>query len=164
MNQTLNELADALSKAQAEMKPALKDASNPFFKSKYATLESCWDAIRGPLTKNGLSIVQTTDLVDGRLVIRTTLLHKSGQSISGVYPIFAKDESPQSMGSGMSYARRYALSALVGLTTDDDDAEAAQPRAPQTSRATVTTQPQRPAAPSARIMIPARQTSSAPIG
>jgi len=162
MNQTLNELADALSKAQAEMKPALKDASNPFFKSKYATLESCWDAIRGPLTKNGLSIVQTTDLVDGRLVIRTTLLHKSGQSISGVYPIFAKDESPQSMGSGMSYARRYALSALVGLTTDDDDAEGAQPR-PQTTRATVTTQPPRPAAPSARTMIPARQNTSAPI-
>ena len=128
MNQNLNELAEALAKAQAEMKPAKKDANNPFFKSRYATLESCWDAIREPLTKNGLSIVQTTDLVEGRVVIRTTLLHKSGQSISGIYPVIAKDETPQSMGSGMSYARRYALSALVGLTTDDDDAEAAQPR------------------------------------
>jgi len=130
MNQSenINELALALSKAQAGITGALKDSANPFFKSKYADLASCWDACRRQLTDNGLSVIQTTDLTDGLVVVRTTLAHSSGQWIAGVLPVKAKDDGPQAQGSGITYARRYALAAMVGLAQIDDDAEAAQGR------------------------------------
>ena len=130
MNQSenINELALALSKAQASITGALKDSANPFFKSKYADLASCWDACRRQLTDNGLSVIQTTDLADGLVVVRTTLAHSSGQWIAGVLPVKAKDDGPQAQGSGITYARRYALAAIVGLAQIDDDAEAAQGR------------------------------------
>jgi len=137
MNQSenINELALALSKAQAGITGALKDSANPFFKSKYADLASCWDACRRQLTDNGLSVIQTTDLIiqttdltDGLVVVRTTLAHSSGQWIAGVLPVKAKDDGPQAQGSGITYARRYALAAIVGLAQIDDDAEAAQGR------------------------------------
>lgn len=122
-------LAKALSAAQGEMEGAKRDAENPFYKSKYADLASVWDAIRGPLTDNGLAVAQTTDLTeDGTLVVVTTLMHESGESISGRMPVKAKDDSPQAMGSGVSYARRYALAAICGVAPEDDDGEAAQGR------------------------------------
>lgn len=124
----INELAAALSKAQGEITGALKDSSNPFFKSKYADLASCWDACRKQLASNGLSVIQTTDIVDGIVVVRTTLAHASGQWISGVLPVKTKDDGPQAQGSGITYARRYALAAIVGLAQIDDDAEAAPAR------------------------------------
>jgi len=130
MNQSenINELALALSKAQSHMTGALKDSANPFFKSKYADLNSVWDACRNQLSGNGLCVIQTTDLADGLVVVRTTLAHSSGQWISGVLPVKAKDDGPQAQGSGITYARRYALAAIVGLAQIDDDAEAAQGR------------------------------------
>jgi len=128
-SENINELALALSKAQAGITGALKDSANPFFKSKYADLASCWDACRRQLTDNGLCVIQTTDLIDGLVVVRTTLAHSSGQWISGVLPVKAKDDGPQAQGSGITYARRYALAAIVGLAQIDDDAEAAQGRA-----------------------------------
>lgn len=130
MNQSdqINELAAALSKAQAEMKGAVKESSNPFFKSKYADLESVWDACRKPLTSNGLSVIQTTGLVDGQLCVVTTLAHNSGQWIRGVLPINVERPDPQKVGSAISYARRYALAALVGIYQTDDDAESAMER------------------------------------
>jgi hypothetical protein len=127
-SEQINELAAALSKAQASITGALKDSANPFFKSKYADLASCWDACRKQLTDNGLSVMQTTDIVADTVVVRTTLAHSSGQWISGILPVRAKDESPQAQGSGITYARRYALAAMVGLAQIDDDAEAAQGR------------------------------------
>lgn len=127
-SEQINELAAALSKAQASITGALKDSANPFFKSKYADLASCWDACRKQLTDNGLSVIQTTDIVADTVVVRTTLAHSSGQWISGVLPVKTKDESPQAQGSGITYARRYALAAIVGLAQIDDDAEAAQGR------------------------------------
>jgi len=127
-SENINELALALSKAQAGITGALKDSANPFFKSKYADLASCWDACRRQLTDNNLSVIQTTDLADGMVVVRTTLAHSSGQWISGVLPVKAKDDGPQAQGSGITYARRYALAAIVGLAQIDDDAEAAQGR------------------------------------
>jgi len=117
-----------LSKAQASITGALKDSANPFFKSKYADLASCWDACRKQLTDNGLSVIQTTDIVADTVVVRTTLAHSSGQWISGILPVKSKDDSPQAQGSGITYARRYALAAMVGLAQIDDDAEAAQGR------------------------------------
>jgi hypothetical protein len=123
------ELAAALSKAQSEITGALKDSSNPFFKSKYADLASCWDACRKQLAANGLSVIQTTEaFADDRLMLVTTLAHSSGQWVRGFLPVLTKDNSPQAQGSGLTYARRYALAAIVGLAQIDDDAEAAQAR------------------------------------
>jgi hypothetical protein len=127
-SETIGALAAALSKAQADITGALKDSSNPFFKSKYADLASCWDACRKQLAANNLSVIQTTQVGEHGLVLVTTLAHSSGEWVRGELPIRAKDDSPQAQGSGITYARRYALAALVGLAQIDDDAEAAQGR------------------------------------
>ena len=126
----LKDLALALSKAQSEIVGALKDAANPFFKSKYADLPSVWDAIRAPLTKNGLAVVQATDVREGQTGVVTTLMHSTGQWIQGFYPLNPIKNDPQGMGSAMTYARRYALAAMVGVVQIDDDGEAAMGRNP----------------------------------
>jgi hypothetical protein len=124
----MKELATALAKAQAAMKPAVKDSTNPHFKSKYADLTSVWEACRDALTKNGLSVVQATEF-DGDLVwIETHLLHSSGEAIKGRYPLRPQQQTPQGYGSAISYARRYALAAMVGVVADDDDGAAASER------------------------------------
>lgn len=121
-SETIGALAAALAKAQGEISPAPMDRDNPFFKSKYATLTSLWESARAALAKNGLSVVQSTDLADnGDVVLITTLLHSSGEWIGGVYPVRTKDNAPQTLGSALTYARRYAFGAMVGLTSDDDD-------------------------------------------
>ena len=124
-SEQINELATALAKAQGAITPAIKDSNNPFFKSQYADLASVWDACRKPLSENGLSVVQT---IDGNDKLETTLLHSSGQFISSTLSIVAKDQTSQSIGSAITYARRYALSAIIGICPDDDDAEAAMGR------------------------------------
>lgn len=128
-SEQIGELAKALSSAQSQIRGALKDSSNPFFKSKYADLESCWDAIREPLTKNGLSVTQTFDWIENcGTVLVTTLLHSSGQWISGKMPLVQVKQDPQSTGSATTYMRRYALAAIVGLVQVDDDGEASHGR------------------------------------
>jgi hypothetical protein len=127
-SESIAALAAALSKAQADITGALKDSSNPFFKSKYADLASCWDACRKQLAANGLCVIQTTGMTDAGLVLITTLAHSSGEWMRGVLPVVTKDNGPQAQGSGITYARRYALAAIVGLAQIDDDAEAAQAR------------------------------------
>lgn len=130
MNQSssIAALAAALAKAQAEISGAAKDSANPFFKSKYADLESVWSACRKPLTDNGLSVIQTSQPTKHGLMLVTTLAHSSGEWIRGYMPILVKDATAQSQGSGITYARRYALAAIVGVYQTDDDAEAAQGR------------------------------------
>lgn len=127
MNQSnsIAALAAALAKAQAEMSGAAKDSANPYFKSKYADLQSVWSACRKPLTDNGLSIIQTSQPTKHGLMLVTTLAHSSGEWIRGYMPILAKDATAQSQGSGITYARRYALAAICGVYQADDDAEAA---------------------------------------
>jgi hypothetical protein len=127
-SESIAALAAALSKAQASITDALKDSSNPFFKSRYADLASCWDACRKQLADNGLAVIQTTDVTNVGVVLVTTLAHSSGEWMRGVLPIVTKDAGPQAQGSGITYARRYALAAIVGLAQIDDDAEAAQAR------------------------------------
>lgn len=132
----VKELFTALNKAQAEIKGALKDSSNPFFKSKYADLESVWEACRPSLSKHGLSVIQTTDfLQDAGICIVTTLGHSSGQWIKGTLPIMAKAQDPQGIGSAITYARRYALAAIVGIVQVDDDGESAMERGTRPIRA-----------------------------
>lgn len=122
----INELAAALSVAQGEITGALKDSANPFFKSKYADLASVWDACRTSLSKNNLAVIQVAGTNnDGAAVITTTLAHKSGQWIRGSIALMPVKSDPQGMGSALTYARRYALAAMVGVAQVDDDANAA---------------------------------------
>lgn len=127
MSENINELFTALAKAQATMKEASKDGVNPFHKSKYATLDSIWDACRDSLTNNGLSVIQTVDTVETKMVLCTILGHVSGQWIKGNMPIIIDKPTPQSLGSALTYAKRYSLAALVGISSnEDDDAESVQ--------------------------------------
>lgn len=124
----ITELCAALALAQAELKPAIKNKVNTFFKdkdgkgSKYADLESVMEAIREPLGKNGLSIVQGLSMTPERFVrIRTRLMHKSGQWIEEHLDLRSDKDTPQSVGACCTYGRRFGLSALVGAVTDEDD-------------------------------------------
>jgi hypothetical protein len=124
MNQSENihELAAALAKAQGEMQAAIKDSVNPFFKSKYADLGSVWDAARPVLSKNGLCIIQSTEVAtDGKVIMVTTLAHSSGQWIKSYLPLNPSKNDSQGIGAAITYLRRYSLSALVGVVCDDDD-------------------------------------------
>lgn len=124
-SEQINELATALSKAQSKMTHASKDSTNPHFRNDYADLASVLSAVREPLTSNGLSVVQTTN----NNVLVTTLLHSSGQWMRSYTPILSSKQDAQGFGSGMTYARRYALSAICGIAQDDDDAnEASKPQ------------------------------------
>jgi len=127
-SEQIQELAAALSKAQGEMAGAKKDAANPFFKSKYADLASVWEACRGPLSKHGLAVLQSPHVDGVRVELDTLLTHASGQWIRGTVSATAKDDSPQALGSAITYLRRYALQSFVGVAPEDDDAEAAQGR------------------------------------
>lgn len=125
-SEQINELAAALAIAQGKITGALKDSANPFFKSKYADLASVWDACRTHLSENGLAVIQVASTGDnGAAVITTTLAHKSGQWVRGTLALKAVKEDPQGMGSAYTYARRYALAAMVGVAQIDDDANAA---------------------------------------
>lgn len=127
-SETLSKLAAALVKAQAEIKFAAKDSSNPFFKSKYADLPAVIDAIKPALNKHGISFLQIV-VQEG---VETMLLHESGEYISGITPVVvAKQNDPQALGSAITYAKRYGLQAIVGVPADvDDDGEAAMARQP----------------------------------
>jgi len=119
-------LAEALNKVQANELFALTDKENPFFHSKYADLSSVWGVARKPLIDNGLSVVQTFDADEGDApIIVTTLLHNSGQWIRGRLRVPITKVDPQAVGSSITYGRRYALSAILGICPEDDDAEKA---------------------------------------
>mgnify|MGYP001302732064 CR=1 FL=1 len=126
-SESIKELATALAKAQGKLKGALKDASNPFFKSKYADLASVVEAIRQPFAENGLSYVQTIESSDKDEVrIETMLLHASGEWLScGVLAVPVSKADAQGYGSALTYARRYGLSAACGVAPEDDDGNAA---------------------------------------
>lgn len=129
---TITKIADALVKAQAAMKPAIKDSRNPHFNSRYADLASVWDAIREPLTSNGLSVIQmvgSNELEKTTLTTRVT--HVSGEWIESTWQIPVGKQDPQGLGSAISYARRYALASAIGVVQDDDDGNAAMPRQTQ---------------------------------
>lgn len=137
MSETIADLAAALAAAQGAMKNAVKDATNPHFRSKYADLASVRDACFPALAAHGLSVVQTVGAADGRVRITTLLLHASGQWISDDTVLTPKDDSPQALGSCVTYGRRYALAAIAGVAPEDDDGEAAQGRGSKPSAAPV---------------------------
>jgi hypothetical protein len=119
---SIDQLAKALAAAQSSLSVAKKDGVNPHFKSSYATLQSIWDSAREVLAPNGLSVVQTFAETDGtRMSIVTTLLHVSGQWVRGTLTIIPQRADPQGIGSAVTYGRRYAISALLGIVADEDD-------------------------------------------
>lgn len=125
-SETTSDLSAALAKAQAQMKAAAFNKTNPHFKNKYADLASVLDAIRKPLADNSLSVTQTTEIRDGGFVLVTTLRHASGQWVGSEYPL-PMGAKPQELGSALTYARRYSLSAIACIAADeDDDAEGAR--------------------------------------
>jgi hypothetical protein len=125
MSESISEIAEALAKAQSEMTFAHKDSNNPFFKSNYADLNSVLDAVRGPLSKNGIAIVQTTDGDSGSITVITKLIHKSGEWLEGRLTMTPEKKGAQAFGAVLTYSRRYALAAIAGVAQADDDAEAA---------------------------------------
>ena len=124
------EIAKALNLAQSAMQSAKRSQQNDFVGKPYADLSDVWDAIRKPFAENGLSITQepTTVIHDGSVVaveVRSTLLHVSGEFRSSTLRMPIEKRSAQGIGSAITYARRYALSAIAGVATDDDDGNAA---------------------------------------
>lgn len=122
-SESIAELATSLAKAQAQMEGARQDSKNPFFKSDYADLTSVWNACRKPLTDHGLAIVQTVEPKEDKMILVTTLAHASGQWMKSYLPLIVTKMDPQGVGASITYARRFALAAIVGICPKDDDAE-----------------------------------------
>lgn len=134
-SEQINELAAALAKAQGEIAPAPKEKTNPHFKNRYADLSNIMDVARGPLAKNGLSLIQplSTNFEHGTVIITTRLMHASGQWLEDDLEMVPKDMSPQAVGSVITYGRRYATASILSIVSEeDDDGHAAQ--APQPFR------------------------------
>lgn len=126
MSPTITELTKALVKAAGKFKPAVKDSENPHFRSKFVSLAGVNDAVDTALLAEGLFLSQQTDVIDGVNVIVSTLLHSSGEWLRGVYKLTpAKQNDPQAEGSAMTYGRRYAKMALLGIAPEDDEGNAA---------------------------------------
>jgi hypothetical protein len=132
-SESINELAAALAKAQGALRSAVKDSTNPAFRSKYADLTSVWEACRSALTAHGLSVTQMPHVEPetGRVSVTTMLLHTSGQFIASTLSIKPGKDDAHGIGSAITYARRFGLSAMVGITADDDDGNAAAERPAQ---------------------------------
>ena len=125
MSVQIGELAAALAKAQLSLQAAHKTSTNPFFNSKYADLATVVDACREPLNREGLAFVQLTRPDHEKAIIVTYLLHSSGQWLRSELAIKPVKGDPQSFGSALTYARRYALQSIVGVAPEDDDGNAA---------------------------------------
>jgi len=129
-SESISNLAKALCKAQNEMGGAVKDAKNPFFKSNYADLTAVIKAIKEPFANNGLSYSQfpVTSEGGGGVGVVTVLMHSSGEWLESEFYLPLAKKDPQGGGTAITYARRYALQAMAGIPTADDDAEAAMMR------------------------------------
>lgn len=132
MSDKIDQLAAALAVAQATIGTAVKDSTNPHFRSSYADLLSVWRAANPVLAANDLSVSQLCEpSTDGATVsVTTILMHKSGQWMRGTLTMRPVKADPQGIGSAITYARRYALAAAVGVCPEDDDGNAASSQAP----------------------------------
>jgi hypothetical protein len=155
------EIATALAKAQAQMANAIREATNPAFRSKYADLAAVREATNGPLSEHGIACVQAPAVTEQGVSVETRLIHASGQWLACTVGAIPKDGTPQAIGSCITYLRRYGLLAMAGIAPDDDDGNAAQHGPAQAPRA-----PQRAQAAQARPSAPptAPDASTAPVG
>lgn len=128
----MQEIAKALKAFHESGVSAKKSESNPFFKSKYASLEEVIQVVRDEGLKHGLTFTQLVDFDEHHIFVRTVVLHESGESIDGRTPVISKDPTdPQKMGGGITYAKRYGLQAAFGLPSEDDDGNAASTPSPK---------------------------------
>lgn len=115
-------IAAAIVRVQSTMRTANRESTNPHFRSRYADLAEIVDVLREPMAAAGIAYVQTTRIGAGGPVLRTTIVHTSGQWIAGEYPLEpTKPRDPQALGAALTYARRYALAAMMGVVADEDD-------------------------------------------
>ena len=129
-SEEITEIAKALLAAQKEIGVAIKGSENPYFKSSYADLQVVIESVKEPLNNNGIVFLQAVDGSDNGPQVITTLLHESGQWMCSATRVFcAKPNDPQAFGSGITYSKRYALQAILGLPTADDDGNAAAKKA-----------------------------------
>jgi hypothetical protein len=128
-------IAKALVKAQQEFGPALKTATNPHFRSKYADLSACVEAVIDALNANGVMLLQKNHPSEHGVSVETIFLHESGEEYSaGVLNVPATKLDAQGYGSALTYARRYSLMAACGIAPEDDDGNAASKQPPKQSR------------------------------
>lgn len=121
----MKEIAAALVKAQKAFGPALKTSTNPAFRSKYAKLENCIEAVIDALNDNGIMLMQNTHDTEAGITVETIFLHESGETLSnGRLFVPAAKHDPQGFGSALTYARRYSLMAACGIAPEDDDGNA----------------------------------------
>ena len=131
----MKQISTALLKAQSQMSNPKKGSTNPFFKSKYADLNSIREAVIPVLNENGISVLQPIVHVDGKNFVKTILLHESGELMESLTEIiYNKVNDAQAQGSGISYARRYALQSFVCVGADDDDGQKAVQQKPQATK------------------------------
>ena len=131
----MKQIATALLKAQTEMSNPKKGSTNPFFKSKYADLNSIREAVIPVLNSNGISVLQPIVHTEGKNFVKTILLHESGELMESLTEIvYNKINDAQAQGSGISYARRYALQSFVCVGADDDDGQKAVLNKPNASK------------------------------
>ena len=127
----IKQIAQALVKAQREFGPALKTSSNPHFKSRYADLAACVEAVMDGLNNNGIALIQQTHECDAGVIVETVFVHESGEVYSaGKLHVPAVKHDAQGYGSALTYARRYSLMAACGIAPEDDDGNAASKKAP----------------------------------
>lgn len=124
-SESIKELAAALCNVQANIAPAKFNAVNPFFKSRYADLNSVYEACRGLMTENGLALVQFPSIppieIGPAIALTSRLMHESGEWLEDTMVMPLAKTTAQDYGSGLTYARRYALSAIIGIVSDEDD-------------------------------------------
>jgi cell division septation protein DedD len=168
-SESITKIAAALLKAQSTMGNAVKGASNPYFKSSFADLNSVREAVTPALNANGITVLQPTTVVDGKAYVETILMHESGEFLSGLTEILsAKVNDPQAAGSGISYARRYGLQSFLSVGAVDDDSELAMGRGNknvQSISVTTTTAENKPieVKPSTGFSKPTKKAESAPV-
>ncbi len=128
---SIKTIAPALHKAQAAIKAALKDSTNPHFKSKYADLSSVIEAVKKPLLDNDILFLQGVEDAENGVAVETMLLHVSGEWVSSTLKIPASKQDAQGYGSAITYGRRYGLQSMCGVPAEDDDGNAATATAPK---------------------------------
>ena len=122
----MKQIATALVKAQKQFGPALKTSTNPHFRSKYADLSACVEAVIDALNDNGIAMIQVMHECNDGVIVSTTFIHESGEVIDcGKLHVPAAKQDPQGYGSALTYARRYSLMAAAGIAPEDDDGNAA---------------------------------------
>jgi hypothetical protein len=135
-SESVDKIFPALVKAQSMVKNAPKNADNPFFNSKYADLATIIDTAKEPTSHNGLAVLQSPSTEDGKVKITTRIIHDSGQWVEDSITFTLHKTDPQSVGSAITYGRRYALAAMLGIAQEDDDGNRSSDTTANTKKST----------------------------